>query len=84
MGTFTSNEEVQPSDLTALPTLFIMMNDHGDVVYRANNENIDILTALGMIELAKTKMTAQHYASVHAQKQREAATATILVPSARR
>lgn len=73
--------ELTQSDLAVRPTIFILLDENGDVLFTANNNSIDLPMAIAMCELAKQKMIATYYQTVANDKRRaELSRPQILVP----
>lgn len=73
--------DLTQSDIATRPTVFILLDEHGDVVFSANNPSIDLPMAISMCELAKQKMIATYYQTVMNEKKRAELTKPhILIP----
>lgn len=64
-------------DIEGRPTIFLTLTPSGDVEYSTNNEEMDISTALFMMDMVRHKMLNSYIIQMTMEKQREKATSVI-------
>lgn len=78
MSTTPPNPQTE-HDLELYPSLFISTDEDGDVKFSSNRPDLDVATALMMLEIAKTKLIAVHSITVHDAKKQKASRSILSV-----